>query len=257
MLPQSKVTKLPSLKECLVAISLVVGVLWRGHFLPWVSRTLQKAAFNPQQTLIVIGLVTFFVHNHYKVSFLESRLDSKEKSTDTTVVVVSKRAPSVQWGTKNEAAPVSAKYMNKEMVQDYVGRFSKIAVAEMEKFGVPASISLAQGLIESRAGHSLVAIKCNNHFGMKCWSKKHRGCCMKFHDDNNNDSFKHFNSPWESWRSHSKLLSKGRYAKLKKHGRDYRKWAFGLKAAGYATDRTYAEKLIGIIEKYELYKYDR
>jgi flagellum-specific peptidoglycan hydrolase FlgJ len=148
--------------------------------------------------------------------------------------------------------------MNTAMVQDYVGRFSKIAITEMEKFGVPASISLAQGLIESRAGHSKLAQRNNNHFGIKCFSRRcKKGHCSNFTDDTHKDFLRVFKNPWESWREHSKMISTGRYAKLKKHGRDYRKWAYGLKSAGYATDRTYADKLIGIIERYQLYKHDR
>ncbi len=128
----------------------------------------------------------------------------------------------------------------------------------MEKYGIPASISLAQGLIESRAGSSKLAVNNNNHFGIKCFSRHCRkGHCTNFTDDTHKDFFRKFPSPWESWRAHSQLLSSGRYTKLRKNGRDYRKWAYGLKSIGYATDRTYAEKLIGIIERYELYKYDR
>lgn len=162
------------------------------------------------------------------------------------------------WGTKNEAAPVSSKYMNAEMVEEYVGRFSNIAITEMQKYGVPASISLAQGLIESRAGHSKLAQRNNNHFGIKCFSRHcKKGHCSNFTDDSHKDFFRAFKNPWDSWREHSRMISTGRYAKLKKHGRDYRAWAYGLKSVGYATDRTYAEKLIGIIEAYKLYKYDR
>lgn len=160
--------------------------------------------------------------------------------------------------TQNEAAPVAAKELTKEMAEAYINRFSKTAQAEMVRFGIPASISLAQGLIESRAGDSKLARQNNNHFGIKCFSKKcKKGHCTNFTDDTHKDFFVKFSSPWESWRAHSKIISTGRYAKLKKHGRDYRKWAHGLKAAGYATDRTYAEKLIGVIEMYDLYLYDR
>jgi flagellum-specific peptidoglycan hydrolase FlgJ len=168
------------------------------------------------------------------------------------------RTKTTQWGTKNEAAPVSSKYMNAEMVNDYVRQYSNIAITEMQKFGVPASISLAQGLIESRAGTSKLAKRNQNHFGIKCFSRHcKKGHCSNFTDDSHKDFFRAFKNPWESWREHSRMISTGRYAKLKNYGRDYRKWAYGLKSVGYATDRTYAEKLIGIIEEYELYKYDR
>lgn len=169
-----------------------------------------------------------------------------------------KKAKPVKLKNKNEAAPVSKNELSSQQALDYVERFGKIARGEMEKFGIPASISLAQGLIESRAGLSKLAVNNNNHFGIKCFSRRcGKGHCTNFTDDTHKDFFRKFKSPWESWRAHSQLLASGRYAKLKKHGRDYKKWAYGLKSAGYATDRTYAEKLIGIIERYELYKYDR
>lgn len=160
--------------------------------------------------------------------------------------------------TKSEAAPVGASELFSEQAEDYVERFGSIARGEMQKFGIPASISLAQGLIESRAGSSKLAVNNNNHFGIKCFSRNcKKGHCTNFTDDTHKDFFRKFKNPWESWRAHSQLLASGRYTRLKKHGRDYRKWAYGLKSVGYATDRNYAEKLIGIIERYELYKYDR
>jgi len=158
----------------------------------------------------------------------------------------------------NEAAPLAVYDMRDGQTQAYIDRFSKIAIAEMQKYGIPASISLAQGLVESRFGTSKLAQRNNNHFGIKCFSKKCRpGHCSNFFDDHHKDFFRKFTNPWESWRAHSQMLAGGRYARLKKHGRDYRKWAQGLKQLGYATDRTYAEKLIGVIEKYDLHRYDR
>ncbi len=160
--------------------------------------------------------------------------------------------------TANEAAPVGAKELLKEQTLDYIQRYSKIAIGEMKQFGIPASISLAQGLIESRAGTSKLAVSNNNHFGMKCFSRNcKKGHCSNFTDDTHKDFFRKFPTPWESWRAHSQLLASGRYAKLKRHGRDYRAWARGLKSVGYATDRSYAEKLVGIIERYDLHKFDR
>mgnify|MGYP003527552239 FL=1 len=159
---------------------------------------------------------------------------------------------------KNKAFPVGVKELIPVSSIDYIEKYSNIAIGEMKKFGIPASISLAQGLIESRAGTSKLALKANNHFGMKCFSRNCRkGHCMNMTDDTHKDFFRKFSSPWVSWRAHSELISSGRYAKLKRHGKDYRAWAYGLKSAGYATDRTYAEKLIGIIERYDLHKYDR
>ncbi|MBU6342692.1 MAG: glucosaminidase domain-containing protein, partial [Bacteroidetes bacterium] len=98
----------------------------------------------------------------------------------------------------------------------------------------------------------------NNHFGIKCFSRKcKKGHCSNFTDDTHKDFFRIFNNPWESWRAHSQMISSGRYAKLKKFGFDYKRWARGLQSIGYATDPNYADKLIGVIEKYELNRYDR
>lgn len=153
--------------------------------------------------------------------------------------------------TKNEAAPVAADELLREQSLDYIERFSKIAIEEMQQFGIPASISLAQGLIESRAGTSKLAKSNNNHFGLKCFSKRcGKGHCSNFTDDTHKDFFRKFPSPWESWRAHSQLLASGRYTKLKRHGNDYRAWAHGLKSLGYATDPNYDKKLIGVISRY-------
>ncbi|MCW5922323.1 MAG: glucosaminidase domain-containing protein [Saprospiraceae bacterium] len=159
---------------------------------------------------------------------------------------------------KSSAAPVGHSELFAKQANDYIQRYHKIAIGEMQKFGIPASISLAQGLIESRAGTSKLAVNNNNHFGIKCFSRNCRkGHCTNFTDDSHKDFFRKFKSPWESWRAHSELLASGRYASLKRHGKDYRKWAYGLKSIGYATDRGYAEKIIGIIERYDLHQYDR
>jgi len=143
--------------------------------------------------------------------------------------------------------------------QAYVKRFKKVAQAEMEKFGIPASITLAQGLIESNCGESRLATSNNNHFGIKCFSRKCRkGHCSNFTDDSHKDFFRKYKSAWESYRSHSYLLQADRYKPLKKLAKtDYKGWAKGLKKAGYATDKHYAEKLIQLIEDLDLHQYDK
>lgn len=142
--------------------------------------------------------------------------------------------------------------------QDYVNKYSDIAVKEMERTGVPASITLAQGLLESRAGQSPLASKGNNHFGIKChndWSGK-----KMYHDDDaRGECFRVYKNPEESFKNHSDFLrGRDRYKSLFDLPQDdYKAWAHGLKAAGYATDPKYAHKLIKLIEDYELYKYDK
>lgn len=156
---------------------------------------------------------------------------------------------------ENEAAPVWAQKLSREDVYRYIDRFAPVAIAEMRKYGIPASISLGQAIIESRAGTSKLCVKANNHFGMKCFSKKcEHGHCLNFSDDHHKDFFRKYKSAWSSWRSHSELLING-YGKLRKYGKDYRSWAMGLRK--YATDKDYPEKLIGVIERYELQRFDR
>ena len=141
----------------------------------------------------------------------------------------------------------------------YVQRFKKVAQAEMEKFGIPASIKLAQGLLESQAGESPLATRNNNHFGIKCFSRKcAEGHCRNFADDSHKDFFRIYKSAWESYRAHSLLLKREeRYQQLfRLPPDDYRAWAKGLSAAGYATDPQYAQKLIRLIEGLQLQRFD-
>lgn len=140
--------------------------------------------------------------------------------------------------------------------QAYIALYAPVARQEMQRTGVPASIILAQALCESAAGQSGVATKCNNHFGHKCFAKRHRGCCVKFHDDNNGDGFRIYNTIEESYYEHASKLSKGRYKELLQLGPDCNKWAWGLQNRGYATSKTYAKSLIGWINRYRLHEYD-
>lgn len=139
----------------------------------------------------------------------------------------------------------------------YVEKYHGEAQQAMREFGIPASITLAQGLLESNAGASRLARESHNHFGIKCRSKC-RGCtCRNYTDDDVYDMFRVFTRPLESYEEHSVLLSSKRYRHLKKLGRtNYQAWAHGLKRAGYATDKRYAEKLIRIIETLKLDRYD-
>lgn len=145
-----------------------------------------------------------------------------------------------------------------ENCRRYARRFSAIAQSEQAAFGIPASITLAQGLLESDAGGSSLAQKHHNHFGVKCFSRRCRkGHCANFSDDSHKDFFRIYTSAWESFRDHSRFLQGKRYQHLKQLGSDnYRQWAYGLQKAGYATDKKYAEKLILIVESLDLFEYD-
>lgn len=143
-------------------------------------------------------------------------------------------------------------------IEAYVERHQALAISSMEAIGIPASITLAQGLLESNAGESKLATESNNHFGIKCRSQC-RGCtCRNYADDDVYDMFRVFASAEESFGEHAELLKSGRYRHLLKlRVTDYAGWARGLKKAGYATDKRYAEKLIQIIESLDLGRFDR
>ena len=140
-------------------------------------------------------------------------------------------------------------------VEAYVKRFSKVAQTEQKKYGIPASITLAQGILESGVGKSKLASKHNNHFGIKCWCRGSDADCVPFADDSRTDRFKKYSTAWMSYRHHSQFVSRMRL-KLKPDA-NYKQWAKALKRAGYATKRTYAEDLIATIERYDLDRFDR
>ena len=137
-----------------------------------------------------------------------------------------------------------------EQCRAFVKRFAKVAQVESEKYGIPVSIKLAQALLESDAGDSRLARANSNFFGIKCFSRKcAKGHCSNFTDDTHKDFFKKYGSAWLSFRDHSLFLQRERYRHLQELDKtDYEGWAKGLKQAGYATDKGYAEKLIKIIE---------
>ena len=142
--------------------------------------------------------------------------------------------------------------------EEYIKKYRDIAVEEMEQYHIPASITLAQGLLESGAGQGTLARKSNNHFGIKCGGDW-RGKTVKHDDDARNECFRVYKNAADSYRDHSKFLAgRPRYASLfKLDMTDYKGWAHGLKKAGYATNPRYAYQLIDIIERYDLYKYDK
>lgn len=140
----------------------------------------------------------------------------------------------------------------------YVAQYASLAQAEMRKNKVPASITLAQALLESNIGSSSLATKNNNHFGIKCFSRScSKGHCSNFTDDSHKDFFRIFEDVAASFEAHSQLLKKDRYADLFRLPiSDYKGWAKGLSKAGYATDPHYAKKLIALIENLDLQEYD-
>ena len=142
--------------------------------------------------------------------------------------------------------------------KDYISTFAEPAMKEMKLYGVPASITLAQGILETNAGRSKLVKESNNHFGIKCHDSW-KGESVSHDDDAAGECFRKYRNPLASYRDHSHFLtSRPRYASLfELKATDYKEWARGLREAGYATDKSYADKLIRIIEKHDLAQYDQ
>lgn len=158
---------------------------------------------------------------------------------------------------KNNTGQVRASGVTSTSGLAYIERYRDIAIAEMNQYGIPASIKLAQALLESGNGNSYLAREANNHFGIKCggvWTGK----SVTRPDDHVQDCFRVYNDPEHSFRDHSQFLLRKRYEKLFTLDKDdYKGWAKGLKEAGYATNPRYPQLLIDLIERYQLYQYDR
>ncbi|MBS1622643.1 MAG: LysM peptidoglycan-binding domain-containing protein [Bacteroidetes bacterium] len=153
---------------------------------------------------------------------------------------------------------MTAQAQSPKAVMDYIEKYKNIAIEEMRLTGIPASVTLAQGIHESGCGQSVLALNSNNHFGIKChneWS----GASYRHDDDQPQECFRVYKSPEESFKDHSDFLkNRPRYAGLfKLKANDYKGWARGLKAAGYATNPQYPQIIIGLIEAYKLYDLDR
>ena len=219
---------------------------------------------------IALLLMVFFIAScNSTKSVVRTTSKSKPKTTTTT-----KKKPVVQNSTtkktpenRTTSSPKNGKEVQleatsnvktyEEEIKLYISNFQDIAKNNMKTHGIPASIILAQGILESGAGKGKLAQTANNHFGIKChtgWT----GESVSHDDDAAQECFRKYTYPSESYNDHSLFLTtRSRYESLfKLDGGDYESWAKGLKAAGYATDVKYPDKLIGIIERFELYKYD-
>jgi len=177
----------------------------------------------------------------------------KRSSTSKTVVVKDKKEaekkPDINTPIIRESKPPSS-------VEVYINLYAEIAKDKMKTHKIPASITLAQGILESGSGKGRLAVKANNHFGIKChgWT----GAKIYHDDDRSQECFRKYPRAEMSYEDHSEFLTgRKRYAGLfDLKPNDYKSWAKGLRAAGYATDRKYPEKLISLIERYKLYQYD-
>jgi flagellum-specific peptidoglycan hydrolase FlgJ len=188
----------------------------------------------------------------------KKRIAEESKNNKTERVVISKNPDNRKKDkakTTFKKPPANASYA--EIVSTYINNYSGIAREEMLQYGIPASITLAQGILESGAGRGELTKKANNHFGIKChtgWS----GERVYHDDDKQGECFRKYKNPKYSFRDHSLFLTqRSRYKDLFKLRKDdYKAWARGLKKAGYATDPKYPDKLISIVERYKLYEYD-
>lgn len=191
----------------------------------------------------------------------QNRVTKTKKRTKKTTRVVKTTLPEKDpvevVKTTPEVEVEIPKNSTKSTTEIYIETYSEVAKKEMERHGIPASITLAQGILESGSGKGPLTMRSNNHFGIKC----HRGWKGQrvYHDDDEDqECFRKYANPAYSFSDHSLFLTgRSRYASLFKLPKDdYKGWAKGLKKAGYATDRKYPNKLIALIERYELYKYD-
>ena len=217
----------------------------------------------------LILLVLFFVSCNTNKSVIQT---TKKVSKPNTSVTRTVKKPFVKESVENGSnakpdqnfnqntviieATTRVKVTN-QMVLDYIENYKGVAQANMEKYGIPASIILGQALLESGSGTGTLSVQANNHFGIKC-HKDWLGQTVKYDDDAVDECFRKYYNASDSFRDHALFLTnRPRYAPLFKLNKtDYKAWAKGLKAAGYATDTLYPTKLISLIERYQLYKYD-
>jgi len=197
---------------------------------------------------IIIGILSFGLLLSCKS---KKKIADSSKNKSNKIVAVTKNHEIVTTKPK-------VKSSFKSSTLEYIKKYKDIAMEEMRDYKIPASITLAQGILESSSGNSELTKKSHNHFGIKC-HKGWKGKSVFYDDDRKGECFRVYKDPNNSFKDHSKFLAtRNRYAKLFriKPG-NYVKWAKGLSEAGYATDRRYPAKLIAIIEKYNLHKFDR
>jgi len=200
--------------------------------------------------LFFVGLLVFSCSS--RKSITKRKSERKEKKEQ----VLNTNKKTDEDDVKEIAEPSPKEVVKINSTADYINIFSEIAKQEMELYGIPASITLAQGILESNSGKGRLSVEANNHFGIKChdWT----GARIYHDDDAAQECFRKYNDAKYSYRDHSLFLTtRKRYAKLFTLNKgDYKRWAKELKAAGYATDKKYPDKLISLIERYELYKFD-
>lgn len=193
-----------------------------------------------------------------KSEVLRTVKKTNQISRNSTKPILSKPTRLEQKKSETETIVSTSKtVVTNDIVRYYISQYKDVAMGNMKSYGIPASIILAQGILESGAGRGDLATTANNHFGIKChvgWT----GESVKHDDDSDQECFRKYDNPSESFKDHALFLTgRSRYAKLFGFSKDdYKSWARGLRAAGYATDPKYPDKLISYIERYHLDQYD-
>jgi len=206
--------------------------------------------------LIVLLLGTFFLISCGGGKKVTSTSRTKRPVPSHKTTVAKTKKPTEKKVVKESPKKPATALSYQERVQQYIFEYAGIAKQEMKSYGIPASITLAQGILESGAGYGDLTQRAKNHFGIKCHDWE--GARVYHDDDRLQECFRKYDDASESFRDHSLFLkNRKRYARLFTFNkRDYKSWARGLREAGYATDKKYPEKLISIIERYDLDKYD-
>jgi flagellum-specific peptidoglycan hydrolase FlgJ len=195
--------------------------------------------------IFTIALLIFSCGSRKKI--ITKKPEAKTEMVNKTI--------KVEEDVKSDSPKISSPVINS--TTQYISVFKDIAMEKMRTHNIPASITLAQGILESGSGKGRLAVKANNHFGIKCHNWE--GAKIYHDDDERQECFRKYSNSSDSFRDHSEfLVNRKRYANLFKLRKDdYKAWAKGLRKAGYATDKKYPQKLISLIERYELYQYDK
>ncbi|RMB62927.1 LysM peptidoglycan-binding domain-containing protein [Dokdonia sinensis] len=206
--------------------------------------------------ILFVGLLVTSCGSSKKTSRNYKKPEKRERRVMTKGKADSRKEKEVEVAPAKDPLDNGVNPIPKDGVSVYVDTYSEIAKEEMLQYGIPASITLAQGILESGAGKGELVRKANNHFGIKCHDWK--GATVSHDDDSKGECFRKYSLAKFSYRDHSLFLTnRKRYTDLFKLPKDdYKGWAKGLRAAGYATDKKYPAKLISLIERYQLYRYD-
>lgn len=210
-------------------------------------------------SLLALGLYMVFQKDmNFQVNMKSpDAIVSDDRQTNNEPTAMSMSLPNLsKMATSSEKKKSAIAHTNftQVKVENYVKRFSRIAVMEMQKYQIPASIKIGQGILASNAGENGLALTHNNHFGVLCGQASN---CANYESNIGSVKVKNYPSAWEGWRDHSIMLSQAPYTSLVAEcGKDYKKWAVGIAKLGYGNSQEYSQQLIELIETYHLYKLD-